>query len=63
MPGCRAAGWWVWPDYRFFPGPETVILDIGGRVGGNSMFGFITFVLLVVGLAAHSPASGPDFPS
>jgi len=53
----------VWPDYRFFPGPETVILDIGGRVGGNSMFGFITFVLLVVGLAAHSPASGPDFPS
>jgi len=42
----------VWPDYRTFPEPETVILDIGSRVGGNWMFGFITFVLLVAGLAS-----------
>jgi len=42
----------VWPDYRAFPEPETVILDIGGRVGGSWMFGFITFVLLVAGLAS-----------
>jgi len=42
----------VWPDYRTFPEAETVILDIGGRVGGNWMFGFITFVLLVAGLAS-----------
>ncbi len=42
----------VWPDYRSFPESETVILDIGHRVGGNWMFGFITFVLLVAGLAS-----------
>jgi len=42
----------VWPDYHTFPEPETVILDIGSRVGGNWMFGFITFVLLVAGLAS-----------
>ena len=42
----------VWPDFRTFPQAETVILDIGGRVGGNWMFGFITFVLLVAGLAS-----------
>lgn len=42
----------VWPDYRSFPEAETVILDIGSRIGGNWMFGFITFVLLVAGLAS-----------
>lgn len=42
----------VWPDYRSFPEAETVILDIGRSVGGSWMFAFITFVLLVAGLAS-----------
>ncbi|MBZ5593140.1 MAG: APC family permease [Acidobacteriia bacterium] len=42
----------VWPDYRTFPQTETIILDIGRMVGGGWMFGFITFVLLVAGLAS-----------
>lgn len=42
----------VWPDYRTFPQAETIILDIGRMVGGAWMFGFVTFVLLVAGLAS-----------
>ena len=42
----------VWPDYRSFPEPETVILDIGKRIGGIWMFGSLTVVLLVAGLAS-----------
>lgn len=42
----------VWPDYHTFPNAETVILDIGQRIGGAWMFGFLTFVLLVAGLAS-----------
>jgi putrescine importer len=42
----------VWPDYRTFPEAETVILDISRRIGGDWMFWFITFVLLVAGLAS-----------
>ena len=42
----------VWPDYKSFIDPETVILDIGRRVGGDWMFGLITLVLLVAGLAS-----------
>ena len=42
----------VWPDYRLFPEPDTAILDIGRRIGGAGMFGFLTFVLLVAGLAS-----------
>jgi amino acid transporter len=42
----------VWPDYRSFPQVETVILDLGRLIGGPAMFGFITFVLLVAGLAS-----------
>ena len=42
----------AWPDYRTFPQAETIILDIGRMVGGAWMFGFITFVLLVAGLAS-----------
>lgn len=42
----------VFPDYRNFPQPETVILDIGRRIGGAAMFATITFVLLVAGLAS-----------
>lgn len=42
----------VWPDYRTYPETETVILDIGRRIGGAWMFGALTFVLLVAGLAS-----------
>jgi putrescine importer len=42
----------VWPDYQSFPQPETVILDLGRRIGGAWMFGSLTFILLVAGLAS-----------
>ncbi len=42
----------VWPDYHTFPRVETAILDIGKHVGGPVMMGWITFVLLVAGLAS-----------
>lgn len=42
----------VWPDYKSFPNPETIILDIGRMIGGRGMFGFITLVLVVAGLAS-----------
>lgn len=37
----------VWPDFRSYQDPETVILDIGRVAGGQWMMGFITFILLV----------------
>ncbi len=42
----------AWPDYHSFPDIETAILDIGQRIGGSWMFGGLTFVLLVAGLAS-----------
>ena len=42
----------VWPDFHSYPESETVILDIGHRAGGPWMMGFITFILLVAGLAS-----------
>ncbi len=42
----------VAPDYLSFQQTETVILDIGRVVGGPWMFGLITLVLLVAGLAS-----------
>ncbi len=42
----------VWPDYHTYPEAETVILDIGRRIGGSWMFGSLTFVLLVAALAS-----------
>ncbi len=42
----------VWPDYRTFPQSETAILDVGLRIGGSLMFGLLTFVLLVAGIAS-----------
>jgi putrescine importer len=42
----------VWPDFRSYPESETVILDIGRTAGGAWMMGFITFILLVAGLAS-----------
>jgi amino acid transporter len=42
----------VWPDYRAFPKTDTAILDIATLIGGRLMFGALTFVLLVAGLAS-----------
>jgi putrescine importer len=42
----------VWPDFNSYPESETVILDIGQRAGGPWMLGFLTFILLVAGLAS-----------
>lgn len=42
----------VWPDFKTYPEPETVILDISRLAGGAAMFGFVTFILLVAGLAS-----------
>jgi len=42
----------VWPNYNSFPESETAILDISRHLGGAWMFGWITFVLLIAGLAS-----------
>ena len=42
----------VWPNFNSYPESETVILDIGRMVGGSSMMGAISFILLVAGLAS-----------
>ena len=42
----------VWPDFHSFPQPDTAILDLGSRIGGAWMFGSLTFILLVAGLAS-----------
>ena len=42
----------VWPDYKSFPSTDTAILDIATLIGGKVMFGALTFVLLVAGLAS-----------
>jgi putrescine importer len=42
----------VWPDYKSYPEAETVILDISRKAGGQWMMGFVTFILLVAGLAS-----------
>ena len=42
----------VWPKEKPFPQVETAILDISRLIGGEFLFGFITFVLLVAGIAS-----------
>jgi amino acid transporter len=42
----------VWPDWKTYPESETVILDIGRAAGGPWLMGFMTFILLVAGLAS-----------
>ena len=42
----------VWPDFKSFPSVDTAILDIATVIGGRLMFGALTFVLLVAGLAS-----------
>jgi putrescine importer len=41
----------VWPDYRTFSPVETAFMDIGRLVGGAALFYFLSFVLVVAGLA------------
>jgi putrescine importer len=42
----------VWPDFKTFPNTDTAILDIATVIGGRWMFGFLTLILLVAGLAS-----------
>jgi putrescine importer len=42
----------AWNNYKSFPKIDTAILDIGHRIGGQAMFLFLTFVLLVAGVSS-----------
>lgn len=42
----------AWPDYQTLPHKDTAILDISTRIGGAALFGLVTFILLVAGLAS-----------
>ena len=42
----------VWPDFTTFSPVETAFLDVGGRAGGPALFYFLSFVLLVAGVAS-----------
>lgn len=42
----------AWPDFRSFPSTDTAIIDIASLLGGRIMFGALSFVLLVAGLAS-----------
>jgi amino acid transporter len=41
----------VWPDYTTFAPVETAFMDVGRLVGGAALFYFISFALVVAGLA------------
>jgi amino acid transporter len=42
----------VWPDYKAFSPIETAFMDIGKLVGGQALFFFFSFVLVVAGIAS-----------
>jgi putrescine importer len=42
----------VWPDYSAFSPVETAFMDVGRLIGGNTLFYFLSFVLVVAGLAS-----------
>jgi putrescine importer len=42
----------VWPDYTSFSPIETAFMDIGKLVGGEPLFYFLSFTLVVAGLAS-----------
>jgi putrescine importer len=42
----------VWPDYKTFPQIETAFMDVSRRVGGESLFYFVTIALVVSGLGS-----------
>lgn len=41
----------VWPDFRTFSPVETAFMDVGKLVGGQALFYFLSFVLVVAGVA------------
>jgi putrescine importer len=42
----------VWPDYTRFSPIETAFMDVGRLVGGDALFYFLSFTLVVAGLAS-----------
>ena len=42
----------VWPDYASFPQVETAFMDVSRRVGGESLFYFVSVALVVAGLGS-----------
>ena len=42
----------VWPDYKTFSQIETAFMDVSRRVGGESLFYFISLALVVSGLGS-----------
>ncbi|MEW5977086.1 MAG: APC family permease [Acidobacteriota bacterium] len=42
----------AWPDYRTFAPIETAFMDISRLVGGEALFYFISFVLVVAGVSS-----------
>ncbi len=42
----------VWPDYASFSPVETAFMDIGKRIGGAALFFYLSFVLVVGGIAS-----------
>lgn len=42
----------VWPDYKSFLQVETAFMDVSRRVGGESLFYFISIALVVAGLGS-----------
>ncbi|HYK90557.1 MAG TPA: APC family permease [Acidobacteriota bacterium] len=42
----------VWPDFHTFSPVETAFMDVGRQVGGAALFYFLSFVLVVAGLAS-----------
>ena len=42
----------IWPNYRSFSPVETAFMDVGQLVGGSALFYFLSFVLVVAGLAS-----------
>jgi len=42
----------AWPDYSTYPKTETAFLDVSRRVGGGTLLGAVTFILMVAGIAS-----------
>jgi len=42
----------AWPDYHQFSPVETAFMDVSRRVGGDSLFYFVSFVLVVAGVSS-----------
>lgn len=42
----------AWPDFTRYPNTETAFLDVSSLVGGHALFSFVSFVLVVAGIAS-----------